>query len=161
MPKRWLALAALLLLGANGYVYAAILAPGGVRIVPLSVGQGGSAMLVTLPEGHAVLVNAGGDASTVRALGEALPPWQRHLDALVLTSGAGGAAGGAPFVLARYAVGAVLTSGAGTPAREAVLASAASAASVAVQKIPPGAGAVLHCGGRTLDLAALARAKTK
>ena len=93
----------LALLGANVYVYHAIFGSASVRVTPLAAGEGG-ATLVTLPKGHAILINAGADASTVRALGEALPAWQRHVDALILLGDDKSAVGGAPFIEERYTV---------------------------------------------------------
>lgn len=125
-----LALLALILIlgGVNAYVYVAIFAPQVVRVTPLKVGKG-DATLVTLPDGHALLINAGPDAGIVRALGDALPPWQRHLDAILLLSDAAREKGGVPFVLARYGVS-------------------------SVQKMPAGSGALLlHYGSLTLPLA--------
>ena len=142
------------LVGANVYLYASLFTSPAVRVEALAVGKG-AALLVQTSDGHAVLVNAGPDASIVRALGEALPPWQRHLDALVLLSGTTGEAGGAPFVLERYRVGTVLKSATlGTPTREAALAAAASAAHVSVKEIPQGASLILHYSSLSLPLSA-------
>lgn len=103
-----LALLALLLalVAANLYIYTSVFSSASVRVTPLAVGHG-DATLVTLERGHAILINTGADASIVRALGQALPPWQHHLDALVLTSANKEEVGGEPFLLEKYHVGTV------------------------------------------------------
>lgn len=100
--KRVLLITLPLLILANASVLYALAARPGVslRVLPL---EAGSAVLVRAP-GARVLINAGGDASILRALGETLPPWQRHLSAFVLASPSQDDAGGAPDVLARYQV---------------------------------------------------------
>ena len=139
---------------ANAYLYHAVFAPHVVIVESLSVGKG-SALLVRIPRGGAVVVGAGADARIVRALGQALPPWQRHLDALILPAPTLNASGGAPFVLERYRVGTLLRSSEqGAPTREAALAAAATAAHTRTQEIPPEAGLVLHYGGLSLPLSA-------
>ncbi|MBU6321194.1 MAG: hypothetical protein KGI78_00300 [Patescibacteria group bacterium] len=151
MTTRVLLIAFVILVGVLAYLGSAFVrAPLGVEA--LAAGQG-SASLVRLPNGRVVLVGAGKDASIARALGEALPFWGRHIDALVLPDESAAVAGGAPFVLARYRVGALLVrSGSATPAREAALTAAARAAGVAIQEVPPGAGLLLTYAGRTFDL---------
>ena len=72
----------------------------------LDVGKG-SALLVRTPHGKTVLINAGPDASILRALGTALPMWQRRLDAIILTSGSANLVGGLPAVMGRYHVSAM------------------------------------------------------
>jgi hypothetical protein len=115
----------LLLLGVNAYVYGAIFAPAVIRVEPLALSKG-HATLVLLPAGHTILINTGPDASIVRALGGALPPWQRHIDALFLSSNKADA-GGESFIRERYSV-------------------------ESAQKIPPAAGLVLHAGALALPL---------
>lgn len=139
---------------ANAYVYAAVFASPIVRVEQLAVGKG-NATLILMPDGHAVLINAGPDAGILRALGGALPPWQRQLDTLIVLEPSAGQQGGAPFVLGRYKVGTLLRSSAqGTPAREATLAAAASVAGTKITKIPPEAGLILHYGSFSLTLSA-------
>jgi beta-lactamase superfamily II metal-dependent hydrolase len=57
-----------------------------------------------------VLINAGPDASILRALGSALSVWQRHVDAIVLTSDVRKYSGGLPDVEKRYDVGTIIRS---------------------------------------------------
>lgn len=139
---------------ANAYLYGALFAQPVVRVEALAVGKG-DATLVRMPGGRAVLLNAGPDAGILRALGEALPPWQRRLDALVLFSPAAGAAGGASFALARYDIGVLVRSSEqGAPTREAALAEAARAAHTRIQEILPEAELILHYGSLSLPLSA-------
>ncbi|MDO8407913.1 MAG: hypothetical protein Q7S95_01605 [bacterium] len=148
----WIFLA--LLAVANIFVYWSISASSSLVAERLSAGEG-SAVLIRAPGGRAVLVGAGPDASILRALGEALPPWQRSLDALILLDVSANGEGGAPFVLERYRVAHLLRAvERGTPTREAALASAASAAHVGVKEIPQGAGLILHYGSLSLPLSA-------
>ena len=142
------------LIFANAFIWCAVLAPDAVVVKALVVGKG-DALLVAWP-GHAVLVDAGPDASVVRALGEALPPWQRHLDALIILSPSAGAAGGTHFVLERYRVGHLIrTEEKGTPTRETAIADAASTLSnLAITTIPRGARVYLIKDSLSLVLSA-------
>ncbi len=73
----------------------------------LGVGNG-DAILLTTPSRKTILIDTGPDASILRALGQALPEWQRHLDAVILTSSVADATGGLPEVEKKYTVGAIL-----------------------------------------------------
>ncbi len=87
------------LLAANVSLYRAMLAPDVLQISVLEVGPpsgGGSAVLLRTPSGETLLVDAGPDASVLRALGGKLPPWRRELDAVLLTSSAPPRAGRRP-----------------------------------------------------------------
>jgi len=142
------------LLAANFFVWKNMWGTETITVRALSVGKG-DALLIAWP-GHAVLVDAGSDASILRALGEALPPWQRHLDALVILSPSAGAAGGTPFVLRRYRVGQLIrTEEKGTPTRETAIADAASTLSnLAITTIPRGARVYLIKDSLSLVLSA-------
>ncbi|MBI4088912.1 hypothetical protein HY415_02345 [Candidatus Kaiserbacteria bacterium] len=104
----------LLLLGlvvGNMSVYRAIFAPPVLKVSVLEVGPpagGGSAVLVQSPNGRTVLVDTGPDASILRALGQALPPWERAIGAIVLTGTKKSFVGGLPEVQNRYRVGELL-----------------------------------------------------
>lgn len=150
-----LVLAIIALVGANAYVYFNLFAPHTVQVEALRAGKG-NALLVKVPGGRAVLVGAGPDASILRALGEALPPWQRHLDVLILLTSALAEAGGAPFVLERYRVSHLLRSEKqGAPTREAALAVAASAEKgLEITQIPGGTRVTLHLYALSLELSA-------
>lgn len=92
-----------ILLATNFLIFQAILAPRTLEVTVLEVGKG-DATLVRNPNGKTLLVDTGPDASILRALGTALPPWQRTIDALVLTSEKAGAVGGLQDVVSRYHV---------------------------------------------------------
>lgn len=96
---------------ANVSVYRATLAPHALEVSVLDVGEKGSATLVRTPGGMTVLVNTGPDASILRALGGALPLWQRRVGAVVLTGARPALAGGLPDVEHRYRVGAIVRAG--------------------------------------------------
>ena len=92
-----------LLLFANFFIYRAILAPRVLTVSALEVGKG-DATLIRTPSGKTILIDTGPDASILRALGMALPPWQRTIDAVILTSTKKNFTGGLPDVLSRYNV---------------------------------------------------------
>lgn len=90
-----------LLCAAVFVIYRPILAPRQFMVHVLPV-EKGSAVLLISPSGELVLIDAGGDASVLRALGEALPPWERTIDAVILTSPSTAKASGFADVLRRY-----------------------------------------------------------
>ncbi len=97
---------------ANAFIYKGVFAPRAVEADVFAAGKSEATLLRTR-SGAAILVDTGSDASILRALGNALPPWQRSIDAVILTSGKVAQAGGLPSIESRYAVGAILR--AGTP----------------------------------------------
>ncbi len=152
MPRRALGVLVPVLVAANIWIYAAIASPGRLGVETLLVEQR-SVGLVRLPRGHAVLVGAGPDASIVRTLGEALPPWQRSLDAVVLLGVSADEVGGAPFVLEHYQVGRLIRPEIrGAAGREAVLAVAIAAAGIPTTNIPPHGRVFLRYGSESLEL---------
>lgn len=116
-----------LLVAANVSFYRALSVPDTLHISVLGAGEG-NAVFMRTPSGETLLADAGPDAGILRALGGVLPPWRREIDSILLTSSAADAAGGAPEVLNRYRVGALVRAGAqGSGSMEAALAAAASA----------------------------------
>jgi hypothetical protein len=104
-----------ILVAANVSIYRAVFAPHALRVSVLEVGKG-NATLVRTPGNMLVLVNAGPDASILRALGRALPPWRRSIDAVILTSTKASSVGGLPEVESRYRISARIRIGdAATP----------------------------------------------
>lgn len=87
----------------NIFVYQTIFTPRVLEVSVLEVGKG-DAILVRTPNGKTLLVDTGPDASILRALGTALPEWQRNIDAVVLTSEKSDAIKGLPDVTSRYAI---------------------------------------------------------
>jgi competence protein ComEC len=78
---------------------------GALRIVVLDVGQG-DAILVQGPRGGRLLVDGGPDPDRLRVrLDERLPPWDRRLDAVVLTHPHEDHVAGMLALAARYRVG--------------------------------------------------------
>lgn len=92
----------------NISVYRAIFAPPILKVTVLEVGEKSDAILVQSPSGKTVLVDAGRDASILRALGEALPMWQRDIDVVILTSSVARFAGGLPAVQSRYHISKII-----------------------------------------------------
>lgn len=88
---------------ANISIYQALTTPSVLRITVFEAGKG-SAVLVRTGAGTTVLVDTGPDAGILRALGTALPPWERSIDAVILTSTKAIFAGGLPSVEERYTV---------------------------------------------------------
>ncbi|MCX6787927.1 MAG: hypothetical protein NT108_02045 [Candidatus Kaiserbacteria bacterium] len=103
LPRRFYFLLLSVLLVGNISVYHVLLAPRVLTAVPLDVGKG-SATLFHTPSGATILIDTGPDASILRALGKELPPWQRRIDVVLLTSGKSSAVGGLPDVLSHYQV---------------------------------------------------------
>lgn len=100
-----------LLIAANVSLYRAVFAPRSLEVSVLDVGEKGSAALVRTPDNMTILINAGPDASILRALGGALPLWQRRIDAVVLAGEKTALAGGLPDIERRYRVGAIVRAG--------------------------------------------------
>lgn len=98
------------LLIGNVKVYQAIFAPPVLEVHVLAAGKS-NAVLVKSPRGKTVLVDTGSDASILRALGSALPMWQRHIDAVILSSTKSAAVGGLPDVQRRYRVSQIMRIG--------------------------------------------------
>ena len=101
LPTSLYALLLIVLVEANFFLYSTLFAPKELSVAVLDVGKG-SAVLLRTPSGATLLIDAGPDASILRALGEALPMWERRIDAVALTAAAGAAAGGLPEVASRY-----------------------------------------------------------
>lgn len=104
LPRRFYLLLFVTLIAGNISVYREIFAPEIFKVSVLEVGKKGSAVLVHSPSGKIILIDTGPDASILRALGKELPPWQRKIDAVLLTSEKSNAAGGLPDVVSHYKV---------------------------------------------------------
>lgn len=103
----FLSLCVAILIVANIFVYCAIFAQHILTVKDLEVGPAdkrGSAILVRSVSGATILIDAGPDASILRALGTTLPPWQRKIDAVILTSTKRSATGGLQDVLNHYKI---------------------------------------------------------
>ncbi|MDO8593760.1 MAG: hypothetical protein Q7R59_02600 [bacterium] len=99
------------LAAANISVYHAILVPRVLTVTVLAVGPVDKQNRTTLlhsPRGETLLIDTGPDASILRALGTALPMWQREIDAVILTSSAARSAGGLPTVQSRYRISKII-----------------------------------------------------
>lgn len=92
---------------ANVFIFQAVFATPALTVTIAAAGKG-SVAIVRIPSGQTILVDTGSDASVLRALGTTLPPWQRHLEAVILTSDKAAQAGGLPSVTARYHVSEVI-----------------------------------------------------
>lgn len=90
-----------ILLVANFFIYQSLFAQRVLEISVLEVGKG-DATLVRTPNGKTLLIDTGPDASILRALGAALPFWQRRVDAVALTSDKAASVGGLQDVKNRY-----------------------------------------------------------
>lgn len=116
-----------------------------LKLTYLDVGAG-SAILVQAG-GSRILVDGGppGDA-TVQALDARLRPWDRSLNAVVITQRSGGHVGGLPAVLSRYRVGTLVDASApqpaGTPASVEWRAFEKAATGGKIQWLPHGRSAI-------------------
>ena len=89
LPWKVLVLVAALLFAANVFIWRAALAPRALTVRVFETGKG-RAILATTPSGKTLLIDSGSDASILRALGSALPPWRRTLDVVIpIKAGAG------------------------------------------------------------------------
>lgn len=128
MPRSFYLILFVIFTAGNISVYRSVFAPDILRVSVLEVGKKGSAVLVRSPGGATILINTGPDASILRALGNEFPPWQRRIDAVLLTSATIGSAGGLPEVMSRYRVSNLVRFGMkGSKSLEATLAETVSA----------------------------------
>ncbi len=88
---------------ANVGIYHAISIPKQLEITVFTVGKG-RATLVRTPSGKTLLIDTGPDASILRALGTALPEWQRSIDEIILTCTKASYAVGLPEVESHYKI---------------------------------------------------------
>lgn len=105
IPTPALLLAALILLVANGAVFAYLLAPEKRELTVsfLDVGQG-DAVLIEGPTGIEILIDGGRDREVLRELPRLMGPLDRSIDVVVATHPDADHIGGLPAVLQRYAV---------------------------------------------------------
>ncbi|OGG92884.1 hypothetical protein A2609_03475 [Candidatus Kaiserbacteria bacterium RIFOXYD1_FULL_47_14] len=96
-----------ILIAGNIFIYQTIFAPRILEISLLEVGKG-CATLVRTPNGKTLLIDTGPDASILRALGAALPFWQRRIDAVALTNNKSASVVGLQDVKNRYDVPTIL-----------------------------------------------------
>ncbi|MHB8710285.1 MAG: ComEC/Rec2 family competence protein [Minisyncoccota bacterium] len=107
LPTSLYVLLLCVLIAANVNIYKIIFAPRVLEVTVLEVGKG-TAALVCTPKGRSILIDAGPDASILRALGEALPMWQRSIDAIILTGTKSSFVGGLAEVVSRYHVSTIM-----------------------------------------------------
>ncbi len=118
--RTWLILqmsAALIMLLATGATALAARPDGQLSITFLDVGPAGQpsqgeAILISTPDGKYALIDGGLDATSLgQELDSRLPPWQRSLDLVVLTSPRTDHLTGLQDVITRYQVGEVVDAG--------------------------------------------------
>lgn len=100
-----------MLLVGVGFFFAVVeQRPSGLRIAFLDVGQG-DAIFIQSPTGVQILIDGGPDSSVVRELSQAMPLWDRSINALVVTNPDQDHFAGFLDVLERYDVARVFESG--------------------------------------------------
>lgn len=104
LPRSFLFLTMAVLILGNMYLYGSLFSINDLKVSILRVGKEEKIVLVQTPDRKTILINTGPDASILRALGTALPPWQRTLDAVVLTESSATAAKGLSAVAEHYHV---------------------------------------------------------
>lgn len=120
----------------------ATVASGELRVWFFDVGQGDATLIIT-PEGHQILIDGGPDRVVLAKLGEALPPWDRTLDAVIATHPDADHIGGLAAVLGGYEVARVITNGDGKD-------TSVAAAFESARASEPGASLETGRRGRTL-----------
>jgi hypothetical protein len=100
-PGQWVFL--LFFLASVGWGVFEALPPQEAMLTVIPVGEGRMALIRT-SKNTRVLVDAGNNAGVLRALGRVLLPWEKRIDALVLTSPQETRAGGVPALTRRYTV---------------------------------------------------------
>lgn len=106
----WLSLGLII---ANSFVWYIVWRETPRRIMTvafLDVGQG-DAIYIEAPNGNQVLIDGGSGRQVLRALGEVMPFYDRSLDVVIATHPDADHIGGLPFVLQRFAVGAIIEPG--------------------------------------------------
>lgn len=84
--------------------------PDELHVWFFDVGQGDATLIVT-PHGHRLLIDGGQDRTVLAKLGEVLPPWDRRVDAILLTHPDADHETGLVSVLERYKVGRIYETG--------------------------------------------------
>jgi ComEC/Rec2-related protein len=109
--------AALIIVLATGMAVVANRSNGQLTITFLSVGPAnqpaqGEAVLIQTPDGKTALIDGGPDATSLaQQVDNRLPPWQRSLDAVILTSPRSDHLVGLQDIVSRYQIGKVLDAG--------------------------------------------------
>lgn len=99
------------LIVANTYLYNTIVEPPVLLVTIRSVGKG-SVTIIRTPRHKTLLIDTGSDASILRALGEVLPPWERDIDTMVLTTEATNTTGGLSGLVQKYHISSLFRFGA-------------------------------------------------
>lgn len=81
-----------------------------LKVWIFDVGQG-DAIFIETSEGEQVLVDAGGSGAILAKLGQVMLPWDRTIDAVIVTHPHADHEGGLPEVLLRYNVGTIYETG--------------------------------------------------
>jgi beta-lactamase superfamily II metal-dependent hydrolase len=109
LPLVWYLVALGVLTAANLLIYRNLSMSPASAIQAFALGSS-TATLIREP-GRALLIDTGPDASILRALGRSLPPWERSLDAVILTSDKAAQSGGIASLTERYQIGTILRAG--------------------------------------------------
>lgn len=127
LPNRFFIILIFILAAGNISVLHLLMTEQELKITVLELGKG-IAILAQDSRNRTILINTGPDASILRAIGMQLPPWQRNLDTVVLTSTQTRFAGGLPEVMNRYRIKNLIRfGGEGSKSIETAIAAASAA----------------------------------
>jgi competence protein ComEC len=141
-----LAVTAAVIAGAASTYIAAAATDRALRVTVLSVGNG-VAVLIRPPGGGTVLVDGGSDgAALLTALGRALSPLDRHIDAVVLTATDHATSAAIPGLIGHYDLGSLVVS---QPLPPALQTAAASLAGTGTRVVVAAGAAPWTLGGVT------------
>lgn len=136
LPRNFYIVLFLILIAGNISVYQILFMPHELKVTVAGAGKGIVVLLQQNSHPKTILINTGSDASILRVLGEHISPWQRNIDAVILTSAETRFMGGLQEIANRnYRIENLIRFGAqGSKSAEAAIAATAIAAGSTAEK---------------------------